>query len=154
MSYGECFMFYLYFMCFLKILSISCRFLCLQNFITANTVFFKYTAQHPDFSGLGPPYQKPLLNFVWFLLLVIERFDYWFLLSWVFLAINAPFLVWLHVHVSFSDGNYFQSRPYVQSTWQHKTITLPGFCFFNFLSLLWNKHQMGFPFLYLPPLKF
>ena len=50
------------------------RFLCLQNIITANVVFFKYTAQHPDFSGLGPPYQKPLLNFVWFLLLVIERF--------------------------------------------------------------------------------
>ncbi|XP_015759851.1 PREDICTED: Golgi to ER traffic protein 4 homolog [Acropora digitifera] len=50
------------------------QFLCLQNFITANTVFSKYTAQHPDFSGLGgPPYQKPLLNFVWFLLLVIER---------------------------------------------------------------------------------
>ncbi|CAH3020445.1 unnamed protein product [Porites evermanni] len=49
------------------------QFLCLQNIITANVVFFKYTAQHPDFSGLGPPYQKPLLNFVWFLLLVIER---------------------------------------------------------------------------------
>jgi len=41
--------------------------------MTANVVFFKYTAQHPDFSGLGPPYQKPLLNFLWFLLLVIER---------------------------------------------------------------------------------
>ena len=50
------------------------RFLCLQNLVTANLVFFKYTAQHPDFSGTGPPYQKPLLNFVWFLLLVIERF--------------------------------------------------------------------------------
>ena len=50
------------------------RFLCLQNLMTANLVFFKYTAQHPDFSGTGPPYQKPLLNFVWFLLLVIERF--------------------------------------------------------------------------------
>ncbi|XP_068760718.1 Golgi to ER traffic protein 4 homolog [Montipora capricornis] len=49
------------------------QFLCLQNFMTANTVFSKYTAQHPDFSGLGPPYQKPLLNFVWFLLLAIER---------------------------------------------------------------------------------
>ncbi|XP_020605518.1 Golgi to ER traffic protein 4 homolog [Orbicella faveolata] len=49
------------------------QFLCLQNLMTANLVFFKYTAQHPDFSGTGPPYQKPLLNFVWFLLLVIER---------------------------------------------------------------------------------
>lgn len=49
------------------------QFLCLQNLLTANIVFFKYTAQHPDFSGIGPPYQKPLLNFVWFLLLVIER---------------------------------------------------------------------------------
>ncbi|XP_058951448.2 Golgi to ER traffic protein 4 homolog [Pocillopora verrucosa] len=49
------------------------QFLCLQNPCTANLVFFKYTAQHPDFSGIGPPYQKPLLNFVWFLLLVIER---------------------------------------------------------------------------------
>jgi len=49
------------------------QYLCLQNFMTANVVFFKYTAQHPDFSGLGPPYQKPLLNFLWFLLLVIER---------------------------------------------------------------------------------
>ena len=39
----------------------------------AHIVFFRYTSQHPDFAQLSPPFDKPLLNFVWFLLLLLER---------------------------------------------------------------------------------
>jgi len=48
------------------------RFLCLQNKDTAHTVFVTYTQQHPGVEK-GPPYMKPLLNFIWFLLLALER---------------------------------------------------------------------------------
>ncbi|EDO48391.1 predicted protein [Nematostella vectensis] len=47
------------------------QYLCLQNSSTASIVFFKFTNKHPDFSG--PPFQQPLLNFVWLLLMAIER---------------------------------------------------------------------------------
>lgn len=47
------------------------QFLCLQNKDTANVVFMKYTKEHPDLKE-DPPFFKPLLNFIWFLLLALE----------------------------------------------------------------------------------
>ncbi|KAL4240916.1 Golgi to ER traffic protein 4 [Mactra antiquata] len=47
------------------------QFLCLQNKDTAHVVFVSYTKQHPDVEE-GPPYYRPLLNFIWFLLLALE----------------------------------------------------------------------------------
>ena len=61
------------------LLFFSFRFLCLKNTNMAHVVFFRYTSQHPEFAKLSPPFDKPLLNFVWFLLLVIER--------WVFTSV-------------------------------------------------------------------
>ncbi|KXJ14956.1 Golgi to ER traffic protein 4 homolog [Exaiptasia diaphana] len=49
------------------------QFLCLPNATTASIVFFEYTNLHPDFTGKKPPFPKPLLNFVWLLLLAIQR---------------------------------------------------------------------------------
>ncbi|XP_070580520.1 Golgi to ER traffic protein 4 homolog [Ptychodera flava] len=45
--------------------------LCLKNEKTASVVFYTYTEKHPDIET-GPPFMKPLLNFVWFLLLAIQ----------------------------------------------------------------------------------
>jgi len=47
------------------------QYLCLRNKTTATSVFFSYTEKHPDIVP-GPPYLLPLLNFLWFLLKVIE----------------------------------------------------------------------------------
>ncbi|KAK3754427.1 hypothetical protein QZH41_009211, partial [Actinostola sp. cb2023] len=49
------------------------QFLCLPNTSTASIVFFKYTNLHPDLSCKQPPFPKPLLNFLWLLLMAIER---------------------------------------------------------------------------------
>ncbi|XP_077980529.1 Golgi to ER traffic protein 4 homolog [Glandiceps talaboti] len=45
--------------------------LCLKNEKTASVVFYAYTEQHPDIEK-GPPFIKPLLNFIWFLLLAVQ----------------------------------------------------------------------------------
>ena len=50
-----------------------CRYLCLHNKTSAKDVFDYYTTQHPNIKKTGPPYILPLLNFIWFLLKVIER---------------------------------------------------------------------------------
>ncbi|KAK6170669.1 hypothetical protein SNE40_019004 [Patella caerulea] len=47
------------------------QYLCLQNKETANEVFTTYTRNHPAIEK-GPPYVKPLLNFLSFLLLALE----------------------------------------------------------------------------------
>ncbi|CAH1795261.1 unnamed protein product [Owenia fusiformis] len=47
------------------------QYLCLRNTNTASVVFFSYTKRHPAVED-GPPFDKPLLNFCWFLLLAIE----------------------------------------------------------------------------------
>ncbi|KAJ8318901.1 hypothetical protein KUTeg_003992 [Tegillarca granosa] len=47
------------------------QYLCLQNKDTAQVVFNTYTKNHPDVED-GPPFYKPLLNFIWFLLLALE----------------------------------------------------------------------------------
>ncbi|XP_028395241.1 Golgi to ER traffic protein 4 homolog [Dendronephthya gigantea] len=49
------------------------QFLCLKRSSTAHCVFVRYTGHHPDFSGIGPPFEKPLLNFLWILLIIIDR---------------------------------------------------------------------------------
>lgn len=47
------------------------QYLCLKKSIAASTAFLAYTSEHPRI-GCGPPYPRPLLNFLWFLLLSIE----------------------------------------------------------------------------------
>uniref|UniRef100_T1JH00 RRM domain-containing protein n=1 Tax=Strigamia maritima TaxID=126957 RepID=T1JH00_STRMM len=47
------------------------QYLCLRNKTTATLVFASYTEKHPDIDR-GPPYFFPLLNFLWFLLRVVE----------------------------------------------------------------------------------
>ncbi|KAK3579538.1 hypothetical protein CHS0354_028370 [Potamilus streckersoni] len=47
------------------------QYLCLQNKDTAHVVFLSYTKDHPDVEN-GPPFLKPLLNFIWFLLIALE----------------------------------------------------------------------------------
>ncbi|XP_046361245.1 Golgi to ER traffic protein 4 homolog [Haliotis rufescens] len=47
------------------------QYLCLQNKDTAHAVFTAYTTNHPHLEK-GPPFVKPLLNFLWFLLLALE----------------------------------------------------------------------------------
>ena len=47
------------------------RYLVLKNKDTANIVFVTYTREHPAVET-GPPYMKPLLNFIWLLLLALE----------------------------------------------------------------------------------
>ncbi|KAF2367841.1 hypothetical protein FHG87_001400 [Trinorchestia longiramus] len=51
------------------------QYLCLQKKVEATKVFETYTLTHPHISKtpLGPPYLQPLLNFLWFLLLAIEK---------------------------------------------------------------------------------
>ncbi|KAJ9600818.1 hypothetical protein L9F63_001030 [Diploptera punctata] len=48
------------------------QYLCLHNKTSAKDVFDYYTTQHPNIKKTGPPYILPLLNFIWFLLKVIE----------------------------------------------------------------------------------
>ena len=49
------------------------RFLCLKRSSTAHCVFVQYTTHHPEYTGRGPPFEKPLLNFLWILLIIIDR---------------------------------------------------------------------------------
>uniref|UniRef100_A0A2P2I207 Golgi to ER traffic protein 4 homolog n=1 Tax=Hirondellea gigas TaxID=1518452 RepID=A0A2P2I207_9CRUS len=51
------------------------QYLCLQKKVQASKLFEAYTASHPDITGTppGPPYLLPLLNFLWFLLLAVEK---------------------------------------------------------------------------------
>ncbi|KOX69034.1 Golgi to ER traffic protein 4 like protein [Melipona quadrifasciata] len=48
------------------------QYLCLQNKTTAQEVFNSYTSQHPKINS-GPPYLLPLLNFLFFLLKIVDR---------------------------------------------------------------------------------
>ncbi|XP_069685148.1 Golgi to ER traffic protein 4 homolog [Periplaneta americana] len=48
------------------------QYLCLHNKTSAKDVFDSYTTQHPNIKKTGPPYILPLLNFIWFLLKVVE----------------------------------------------------------------------------------
>ncbi|KDR24283.1 hypothetical protein L798_06745 [Zootermopsis nevadensis] len=48
------------------------QYLCLHNKTSAKDVFDSYTTQHPIIKKTGPPYILPLLNFIWFLLKVVE----------------------------------------------------------------------------------
>ncbi|ELU07266.1 hypothetical protein CAPTEDRAFT_220393 [Capitella teleta] len=45
--------------------------LCLKNKLTANSCFVSYTQQHPQVES-GPPFVRPLLNFLWLLLLACD----------------------------------------------------------------------------------
>lgn len=47
------------------------QFLCLQNKLTAEVCFNQYTSQHPQVER-GPPFVRPLLNFLWMLLLAVD----------------------------------------------------------------------------------
>lgn len=49
----------------------SLRFLCLKNKSSASAVFTTYTQRHPSIED-GPPFVRPLLNFIWFLLLAVD----------------------------------------------------------------------------------
>lgn len=51
-----------------------CRFLCLQNKLTAEVCFNQYTSQHPQVER-GPPFVRPLLNFLWMLLLAVDGYE-------------------------------------------------------------------------------
>ncbi|XP_053983907.1 Golgi to ER traffic protein 4 homolog [Hylaeus volcanicus] len=55
----------------LFIAQIVFQYLCLKNKATAQEVFNSYTSQHPKINS-GPPYILPLLNFLFFLLKVID----------------------------------------------------------------------------------
>lgn len=56
----------------LFIAQVVLQYLCLQNKVTAHQTFENYTTRHPSINTSGPPYYLPLLNFIWFLLKVIE----------------------------------------------------------------------------------
>lgn len=47
------------------------QYLCLRNKMTAEACFNSYTTQHPQIET-GPPFIRPLLNFLWLLLIAIE----------------------------------------------------------------------------------
>jgi hypothetical protein len=47
------------------------QFLCLRNKLTAEVCFNKYTTQHPAVEK-GPPFVRPLLNFLWMLLIAVD----------------------------------------------------------------------------------
>jgi len=49
------------------------QFLCLQNTLTANNTFVGYTSKHPGIQRKSHPYKQPLLNFIAFLLIIIEK---------------------------------------------------------------------------------
>ena len=60
-------------MCTQILLNFICfRYLCLRNRATALSAFNCYTSHHPQIKQ-GPPFVRPLLNFLWFLLLATER---------------------------------------------------------------------------------
>jgi len=48
------------------------QFLCLKKHVPAATAFHSYTTTHPKIRT-GPPYTLPLLNFLWLLLLSIQK---------------------------------------------------------------------------------
>lgn len=48
------------------------QYLCMKKHIPAATAFHSYTTTHPKLSA-GPPYALPLLNFLWLLLLSIQK---------------------------------------------------------------------------------
>jgi hypothetical protein len=48
--------------------------LCIRNKPMANQTFISYTSKHPDIKSPNPPFLLPLLNFLWFLLLAIDRY--------------------------------------------------------------------------------
>jgi len=50
------------------------RFLCVQNKLTAEVCFNQYTSQHPQVER-GPPFVRPLLNFLWMLLLAVDGYE-------------------------------------------------------------------------------
>lgn len=56
----------------LFIAQVVLQYLCLKNKVTAHETFTNYTTQHPGITTLRPPFYLPLLNFIWFLLEVIE----------------------------------------------------------------------------------
>merc|ERR1719229_1350332 len=47
------------------------QYLCLKKSLAAATALVAYTEQHPKIKS-GPPYNHPLLNFLWFLLLSVQ----------------------------------------------------------------------------------
>ncbi|KAI0236219.1 Golgi to ER traffic protein 4-like [Lamellibrachia satsuma] len=47
------------------------QYLCLKNLVCANVCFHYYTAEHPQVES-GPPFIRPLLNFLWLLLLAVD----------------------------------------------------------------------------------
>lgn len=49
------------------------QFLCLQNTLTANNTFVGYTSKHPGIQRKNHPFKQPLLNFIAFLLIIIEK---------------------------------------------------------------------------------
>lgn len=57
------------------------RYLCLNNKLTANSCFVSYTQQHPQVES-GPPFVRPLLNFLWLLLLACDGSVVFTLCTW------------------------------------------------------------------------
>jgi len=49
------------------------QFLCLQKVMMANTTFTGYTTNHPGICRKSHPFKQPLLNFIAFLLLSLEK---------------------------------------------------------------------------------
>jgi len=49
------------------------QFLCLRNTSTASNTFEAYTTKHPGIQRSQHPFKQPLLNFIAFLLIVIEK---------------------------------------------------------------------------------
>lgn len=49
------------------------QFLCLRNTLTANNTFVSYTTKHPGILRKSHPFKQPLLNFIAFLLIIIEK---------------------------------------------------------------------------------
>jgi golgi to ER traffic protein 4 len=48
--------------------------LCVKNKSLADNTFHAYTSKHPNISKTNPPFSLPLLNFIWFLLVAIDRY--------------------------------------------------------------------------------
>jgi hypothetical protein len=48
--------------------------LCVRNKSMADHTFYAYTSRHPSINSPNPPFLLPLLNFLWFLLLAIDRY--------------------------------------------------------------------------------
>ena len=78
---------------------VQSRYLCLQNKATAGVCFECYIKTHPQVEH-GPPFVRPLLNFIWMLLLAIEGYLFQLLLqflAWVSIMREKDvlFLLWL-----------------------------------------------------------